>query len=111
MTSLRRRYRRARRHTRLRRFHLAVLLTIVVVAYAGVPHVARVVSALGGYNPGHYEPKDAERWTWVQRGGEPDTLLATVPWETVLHVALFLVVVVVWLTLVPTRAARRPPPH
>jgi hypothetical protein len=94
----------------VQRFHLAVLLTIVVVAYAGVPHVARVVDALGGYNPGHYEPKDAERAAWVQRA-DSDAFLARIPWETVVHVLLFLLVAVVWLTLVPTRAARRPPPH
>ena len=41
------------------RFHLAVLLTIVVLAYAGVPHVARFVESVGGYNPAHYEPKDS----------------------------------------------------
>jgi hypothetical protein len=105
--SLRSRFRHARRHAR---FHAAVLLTIVVLAYAGVPHVARVVDSLGGYNPGHYEPKDAERERYLQRA-DPEALLASIPWETVLHVVLFLLVAVVWLTLVPTRAPRRPPPH
>ena len=40
--SLRRAYRDARRKLR---FHLAVLLTIVVVAYSLVPQVARLVEA------------------------------------------------------------------
>ena len=109
MTSLRRRYRRARRRARLQRFHVAILLTIVVLAYAGVPHVARIVDSIGGYNPGHYEPKDAEREAWIQQAD--DAFLARIPWETVIHVLLFLLVAVVWLTVVPTRATRRPPPH
>ena len=70
MISLRRRYRRARRGVRLQRFHVAMLLTIVVLAYAGVPHVARVVDGMSGYTSGHYEPKDTEREAWVQRGDE-----------------------------------------
>jgi ribosomal protein S16 len=56
--SLGRAYRQARRKAR---FHFAVLLTIVVVAYVAVPQVARVIEAVGGYNPGHFEPKDLER--------------------------------------------------
>ena len=110
MTSLRRRSRRPRRRVRLQRFHIAVLLTIVVMAYVGVPHVARVVDSLAGYSPGHYEPKDAERETWVQRA-ENASFLANIPWGTVVNVLLFLLVAVVWLTLVPTRASRRPPPY
>jgi hypothetical protein len=105
--SLQRAYRRARRQAR---FNVAVLLTIIVVAYVAVPHVARVVDSVGGYAPGHYEPKDLEREAWIQRaaGG---TLLARVPWDTVVHVALFLLVAVVWLTLVPSRRGRRTPHH
>ena len=109
MTSLRRRYRHARRHARLQRFHVAVFLTIVVLAYAGVPHVVRVVDSLAGYSPGHYEPKDVERETWVQRSESSD-LFARIPWGTVVNVVLFLLVAVVWLTVMPTRASRRPPP-
>ena len=109
MMSLRRRYRRARRHARLQRFHVAVFLTVGVLAYAGVPHVVRVVDSLAGYSPGHYEPKDSERETWVQRA-ESSSFLANVPWATVVNVLLFLLVAVVWLTVVPTRASRRPPP-
>src|SRR5919109_405412 len=100
-----------RRRARVQRFHIAVLLTIVVLAYAGVPHVARVVDSIGGYNPGHYEPKDAEREALLARADDPDAFLSHIPWETVIHVLLFLLVAVVWLTVVPTRASRRPPPH
>ncbi len=111
MMSLRRRYRRARRGMRLQRFHVAVLLTIVVLAYAGVPHVARVVEGMSGYTSGHYEPKDTQREAWVQRSDDPDAFLAYIPWGTVVNVVLFLLVAVVWLTVMPTRASRRPPPH
>jgi hypothetical protein len=105
--SLHRTYRRARRQAR---FTLAVLLTIVVVAYVGVPHVARVIDSVGGYNPVHYEPKDLERQAWVERGADTP-LLSRLPWETVVHIALFLLVAVVWLTLVPARRGRRTPYH
>src|SRR5205085_1939338 len=86
MISLRRRYRRARRGVRLQRFHVAMLLTIVVLAYAGVPHVARVVDGMSGYTSGHYEPKDTEREAWVQRGDDPDAFLSRIPWGTIVHV-------------------------
>jgi hypothetical protein len=103
--SLQRAYRQARRRAR---FTFAVLLTIVVVAYVGVPHVARIVESIGGYDPGHYEPKDLERGAWLQRAGD-STLLARLNWSTLVNVALFLLVAVVWLTLVPTRRGRRTP--
>ncbi|HEU4370858.1 MAG TPA: hypothetical protein VFV05_21765 [Methylomirabilota bacterium] len=105
--SLRRAYRDARRKLR---FHLAVLLTIVVVAYSLVPQVARLVESLGGYNPGHFEPKDLERGAWLRRLDDIEAL-GSISGETLLHIALFLLVAVVWLTLVPTRAPRRPPPR
>ena len=98
-------YRRARRQAR---FTFAVLLTIVVVAYVAVPHVARVVESLGGYDPGRYEPKDLEREAWLQRAADAP-LFAGIGWHTVVHVALFLLVAVVWLTFVPTRRGRRTP--
>lgn len=103
--SLRRTYRRARRQAR---FTVAVLLTIVAVAYVGVPRVARLVESVGGYNPGHYEPKDLERGAWLEHAGGA-TLFSRVPWDTLVSVALFLLVAVVWLTLIPPGPARRPP--
>lgn len=103
--SLRRTYRRARRQAR---FNVAVLLTIVAVAYVAVPRVARLVESVGGYNPGHYEPKDLERAAWLQKA-DGATLFSRVPWDTLISVALFLLVAVVWLTLLPPGPARRPP--
>ena len=103
--SLRRTYRRARRRAR---FNFAVFLTILVVAYVGVPHVARVVESLGGYNPGHYEPKDLERGAWLERATDA-ALFSRVSWDTLVNIGLFLLVAVVWLTLVPTRTGRRTP--
>jgi len=103
--SLRRAYRRL---WRKRRFHFAVLLTIIVVAYVAVPQVARVIDAVGGYDPGVFEPKDHERGAWLQRPDDPDAVLSRIPWEMLFHIALFLLVAVVWLTIVPTRAPRRP---
>ena len=112
MMSLRRQYRRVRRGLRPQRSHVAMLLTVVVLAYAGVPHVARVVDGMSAYtSTGHYEPKDTEREAWVQRGEDSADILSRIPWGTVTHVMLFLLVAVVWLTVVPTRASRRPPPR
>ena len=103
--SLRRAYRHARRKAR---FNFAVFLTIVAVAYVGVPHVARLVESVGGYNPGHYEPKDLERGAWLQ-SADGATLFSRLPWDTLVSIALFLLVAVVWLTLIPPGPARRPP--
>ncbi len=44
---------------------MAVVVTVLVVAYALVPRAARFVSALGGYNPQGYEPKDFARQSWL----------------------------------------------
>lgn len=96
---------RARRQAR---FYAAVLLTIVVVAYVAVPQVARVVDSVRGYDPGRYEPKDLEREAWLQRSGE-GVRFVHLEWQTLVNVALFVLVAVVWLTLVPTRRGRRTP--
>ena len=88
----------AARRTRQAHFGFAVLLTIVVLAYAGVPHVARFVESVGGYNPGHYEPKDQAREAWLQRPDDPDAVLSQIPWNTIINVGLFLVVALVWMT-------------
>lgn len=102
---LRRTYGRERGRAR---FTFAVFLTMVVVAYVGVPHVARLVESVGGYDPGHYEPKDLERGAWLQ-SADGVTLVARVRWDTLVSIALFLLVAVVWLTLIPPGPARRPP--
>ena len=87
------------------RFHFAVVLTIVVVAYVVVPYVVRYVDALQGYAPSHYEPKDTARQEWLRQQGVPEAL-ADVSWDVVVDVALFILVAIVWLTLVPTRHRR-----
>jgi hypothetical protein len=105
MRTLRRTYRRALgRHAR---FNLAVILTIVVVAWVAVPSVARFVNAWAGYAPVHYEPKDFERQSWLERR-DPQALLRGLEWQDLVGIGLFLLVAVVWLTLVPDRAPRRP---
>lgn len=103
MTSLRRLSRRLRHQGR---FRLAVVLTIVVACYVAVPPVARFVDSVAGYNPTHYEPKDFERQEWL-RHQDPDSLLATVSWQTVVNLVLFALVAAVWLTLLPPRSPRR----
>jgi hypothetical protein len=107
MRTLRRAYRRRfRRHAR---FNLAVILTIVVVAWLAVPSVARFVNAWAGYAPTDYEPKDFERQSWLERH-DPGSLLRTLEWNDFIGIGLFILVAVVWLTLVPDRGSRRRPP-
>jgi len=110
--SLRKFYRHWRRQaSRQAHFGFAVMLTILVLAYAGVPHVAHFLESVGGYNPGHYEPKDQAREAWLQRPDDPDAVLSQIPWNTIVNIGLFILVGVVWLSLVPSRSPRRPPPR
>jgi hypothetical protein len=103
MTLRRAYHRRFGHHTR---FHLAVVLTILVVAWVAVPPVTRFVDSMSGYNPAVYEPKDLERQSWAERPGA-QTILSRFDWSDLLRVGLFLFVAVLWLTLMPERAARR----
>jgi hypothetical protein len=106
--SLRRAYHR--HFGRHGRFHVAVIFTIFVVAYVVVPRVARLFESFAGYNPTGYEPKDLDRQRWLQESGPP--LIGGFDWDTVVGITLFLLVAVVWLTFVPTRAPRqRTPPR
>jgi hypothetical protein len=72
--------------------------------------VARVFEAMAGYNPGGYEPKDFDRERWL-REHVGTAVLGGLDWDTVVGITLFLLVAVVWLTFVPTRAPRRRPPQ
>src|SRR2546428_11806817 len=69
MMSLRRAYHR--RFGYSERFHIAMIFTILVVAYVLVPPVVRFVEAISGYNPAYYEPKDFERQDWLRRPNAP----------------------------------------
>ncbi len=93
------------------RFHVAVILTIVIVAYVVVPVAVRYVDALRGYSPADYEPKDRERQEWLRQKGLPERL-AGLSGDVVVNTLLVILVAIVWLTLVPTRApGRRSPPR
>ena len=70
--SLRRYYHR--RFGYSERFHIAVIFTILVVAYVAVPLVVRFVDSIGGYNPVYYEPKDFERQDWLKHQVVPAVL-------------------------------------
>jgi peptidoglycan/LPS O-acetylase OafA/YrhL len=97
--ALRRFYRRNfRRHGR---FHLAVLLTIVVVTYLLVPWVVNLLDAGRGYSPVYYEPKDLTRQDWIARHPLPGPVSA--PWQIAVNVALVFIVVLVWMTVIPKR--------
>jgi len=95
-----------RRLRRQGRFHLAVVLTLVVACYVAVPPITHFLESVAGYSPAHYEPKDFERQEWL-RHQDLDALLSRVSWQTVLHLVLFALVAAVWLTLLPPRSPRR----
>ncbi|HSF07196.1 MAG TPA: hypothetical protein VLG10_15540 [Methylomirabilota bacterium] len=84
---------------------MAVVVTVLVVAYVVVPGVARFVTALGGYNPQGYEPKDFARQSWLADKLSLPAL--PVPADVVVNLVLFVLVAVVWLALVPPGASRR----
>jgi hypothetical protein len=91
------------------RFHLAVILTILVVAWVAVPLVVGFIDAVRGYDPAYYEPKDFERQAWLKRQVVP-AVLPGGSWQIVIDLILFLLVAVVWLTFVPARTPRRQTP-
>jgi len=83
------------------RFHLAVLLTIVVVTYVLVPWIVNLIDASRGYNPFYYEPKDFSRQDFLARHGVRPSSVS--PWQAAVNVVLVFAVVVVWLTVLPRR--------
>ena len=91
------------------RFHVAVLITLIVAAYVAVPFVVRFVDAIQGYSPAYYEPKDVAREDWLKRqvGG---SALTSISIEVIVDVLLIVFVALVWLTFVPARSPRRRPP-
>src|SRR5687768_4477915 len=80
------------------RFHVAVLATIVVVAWVVVPRVSRVLSGLSGYNPGGYEPKDFARQDWLAERGHPVPFVP-LSWDALVTIALVVVVVMAWIAV------------
>lgn len=82
------------------------MVTLLVVAWAVVPRVARFIRAAGGYNPAGYEPKDAARLAWLGEKGAR-LGLSDLSIDLVVNVLLFLLVAIVWLALVPPGASRR----
>src|SRR5258706_4372560 len=103
MISLRRYYHR--RFGYSERFHIAMIFTILVVAYVLVPPVVRFVEAISGYNPAYYEPKDFERQDWLRRQVVP-AVLSRVSWEIVIDAVLVALMAALLVTLVPARSAR-----
>jgi hypothetical protein len=96
-----------RRFGRHGRFHLAVVLTIAVACYILVPPVVAFLDAMMGYNPDYYEPKDEERLAWEESRRGPARFLTALSWQALVNIALFVVVAVVWLSLMPARSPRR----
>ena len=96
--SLRRFYHRHVRHRH--RFNIAVILTIVAIAWIVVPAVVSVIESLARYDPAVYEPKDIERGIWM--GRRPMLSVEHLTLENLLKLALFVFVGLAWLLLAPT---------
>jgi hypothetical protein len=95
-------HKRLGRHAR---FHLAVLLTIVVATYLLVPWIVSLIDAGRVYSPTDYEPKDFSRQQYLARHGLPVTVVE--PWKVALNIILVLLIVILWMTLLPAGGARR----
>jgi hypothetical protein len=87
------------------RFYLAVLLTIVAVAYLAVPWLARLIDAAREYSPSYYEPKDFTRQEYILRHGLPPASFTLR--DIVIDVGLVLAVVVAWITVLSRGGTRR----
>ena len=96
--SLRRYYHRQVKHHQ--RFHVAVFLTILAVAWVAVPAVTSFVETVGRYVPRVYEPKDTERGLWLEQRGTP--FIQSLTWENILKVALFIFAALAWLAVAPS---------
>jgi hypothetical protein len=104
--SLRRYYHHHVKHHH--RFHVAVLLTMIAVAWVAVPMVARFVDSLSSYDPAGYEPKDAAR---AQALGMRDGFsIVGVSWDDILKIVLFILAGLAWLAVAPSinRPSRAP---
>ena len=93
--SLRRAYHRHVRHHH--RFNIAVVLTMIAVAWIIVPAVARFVDTMGTYDPRVYEPKDVQRGEWI--ANHPSIPLEGPRWKTALKLALLVFAAVAWLAV------------
>ncbi len=101
--SLRRYYHHHLKHHQ--RFHLAVMLTIVAVAYVVVPSVVQFIESAVNYNPRDYEPKDVERTQWLSRN---PFRLDDFAWDNLIKVTLFVLAGLAWLAIGPGRSPRPP---
>lgn len=75
-----------------RRFTLAVIVTVLVVAYVLVPWVADLLEGLATYNPTAHEPKDVLRGERVRGPVDPG---AWTP-QSLVKTGLFVLLAVVW---------------
>jgi hypothetical protein len=88
------------------RFYVAMILTVVVLSYVGVPLVVRLVESVGSYNPAHYEPKDTERGLWIERRGA-ELGFSGVGWLDIVKIALVVLTGLAWVAVGPTQSPRR----
>jgi len=65
-----------------------------------VPGVLRFATAIGGWEPTYYEPKDFSRTDWLSNR-RAQVGLSEFSWDTIVNVLLFLLVAGVWLVVMP----------
>src|SRR2546425_6932217 len=89
------------------RFYVAMILTVVVLSYVGVPLVVRLVESVGSYNPAHYEPKDTERGQWMERRAGDLGFSGGGWWPDVVKIALVILTGLAWVAVGPSQSPRR----
>lgn len=80
------------------RFYVALVATVVVVAYAVVPWIVELLETLGGYNPSYYEPKDLQRQDYLK--SLPGLGQGFFGWQTTFKLVLLVLVGLLWLIAV-----------
>lgn len=94
--------RRIRRWLRGRgRFYVALIFTVVVVAYVVVPWIVGLMNTIGGYDPAFYEPKDQQRQDYLR--SLPDLAQGLGGWHTAFKLVLLVLVGLLWLVAIPGR--------
>ena len=65
-----------------------------------MPGVLRFATAIGGWEPTYYEPKDFNRTDWLS-DRRAHVGFTDFSWDAIVNVVLFLLVAAVWLLVMP----------
>ena len=80
---------------------MALIFTVLVVAYVVVPWIVGLVETIGGYAPAYYEPKDQQRQDYLR--SLPVIGQTFLGWETTFKLLLLVLAGILWLMAAPSR--------